>query len=236
MKKLLIIVLLLNAFLLADRFRGLLSASAVAGGEEGRTSLNADCNGDGVRDLTDVIYLLDHLFRAGPAPVALASGDGLTPEEREILSHFRLVEIPTGEATAPSKTIRLSGVNLQIVNGEGRTDTANGVGNLIVGYQETRGSPPDARDFRGGSHNLIVGRRHSYNSFGGFLAGDFNTILGEFSSVSGGYSCTALGGHSAVGGGFGNTSRGNFSSVSGGYNRSVIRDSNWRGGNLDETQ
>jgi len=36
-----------------------------------------------------------------------------------------------------------TGVNVQIVNGEGSTETANGLGNLIIGYNEERG--PDYR-------------------------------------------------------------------------------------------
>lgn len=35
-------------------------------------------------------------------------------------------------------TIRLSAVNLQLVNGTGSTDTANGTGNLLIGYNRLR--------------------------------------------------------------------------------------------------
>ena len=51
-------------------------------------------------------------------------------------------------------TIRFSGVNVQIVDGSGNTSGAvNGRGNLIVGYNELRGSG----DVRTGSHNIVVG-------------------------------------------------------------------------------
>ena len=33
--------------------------------------------------------------------------------------------------------MRFTGVNVQVVNGAGSTATANGTGNLIVGYDET---------------------------------------------------------------------------------------------------
>jgi uncharacterized protein DUF1566 len=43
--------------------------AAGGGGAPGR---NGDVNGDGELDLTDAVYLLSHLFLAGPAPVAIA--------------------------------------------------------------------------------------------------------------------------------------------------------------------
>ena len=60
------------------------------------------------------------------------------------------------------ETIRISAANLQIVNGQGATDTANCVGNLIVGYNELRG----ASDDRTGSHMIVAGRQNNYSSFG----------------------------------------------------------------------
>lgn len=35
-------------------------------------------------------------------------------------------------------TVRFSGVNVQVVNGSGQTDSANGVGNLVIGYDRLR--------------------------------------------------------------------------------------------------
>src|SRR5215471_2613117 len=56
----------------------------------------------------------------------------------------------------------ITGANLHIVNGLGRTNTANRVGNLIVGYGEERG---DGSDDRSGSHNIVVGPKHNFSSF-----------------------------------------------------------------------
>jgi hypothetical protein len=53
----------------------------------------------------------------------------------------------------------ISGANLRIVNGLGSTDTTNGVGNLIVGYNEPRQF--DLPDIRTGSHNVVVGQEHN---------------------------------------------------------------------------
>lgn len=97
-------------------------------------------------------------------------------------------------------TIIFEGVNVQIVSGTGNTDGApNGRGNLIVGYNEERQSYNE----RAGSHNIVVGMRHNYSSYGGLVVGDSNTITGAFSSVSGGTENEANGVHSAVSGGIG---------------------------------
>ncbi|MCP4135332.1 MAG: hypothetical protein GY754_30465 [bacterium] len=119
-------------------------------------------------------------------------------------------------------TIQFSGVNVQIVNGLGYTNsvnsnyssagTVNGLGNLVVGYNEARGSGSD----KSGSHNIIVGREHNYSSYGGLVAGLGNTIIGKYSSVSGGRYNTASGELSSVSGGWYNTAGGDYSSVSGG--------------------
>jgi hypothetical protein len=107
----------------------------------------------------------------------------------------------------------LSGANLHIVNGQGGTDTINGLGNLIVGYNEARG---DGTDNRTGSHNLVVGNWNNYSSFGGLVGGRYNEISGAYASVSGGDTNTASDYAASVSGGFGNTASGELSSVSGG--------------------
>ena len=77
-------------------------------------------------------------------------------------------------------TVLFSGANLQVVSGEGSTDApVNGLGNIIVGYDE------NTSDDKSGSHNLVVGYGHTYSSYGGFVAGQDNSITGAFSSVSG---------------------------------------------------
>jgi hypothetical protein len=109
--------------------------------------------------------------------------------------------------------IFITGANLHIVNGLSMTDTTNGLGNLIVGYNEPRGD----EDQRGGSHNVVVGRRHFFTSFGGLVVGDQNSILGSFASVSGGTTNKASGSFSSVSGGTANQASGTFASVSGGF-------------------
>jgi len=85
--------------------------------------------------------------------------------------------------TRAGNDITFSGVNVHVVNGTGTTDgSVNGVGNLIVGYNELRGTGDD----RTGSHNIVVGKRHNYSAYGGLVAGYNNTISGVYASVSGG--------------------------------------------------
>ena len=145
-----------------------------------------------------------------------------TAEELEI----RIVQLETqlAQVTAllenvsrQGNDITFSGVNVHIVDGSGGTaGTVNGLGNLIVGYNETRN---DGTDNRTGSHNIVVGSRHNYSSFGGLLAGRWNTISGAYASVSGGNNNTASEQAASVSGGDSNIASGGYSSVSGGrYN------------------
>lgn len=98
-------------------------------------------------------------------------------------------------------TLRLTGANLQLVDGSGDTvcggagDACTGLGNLIVGYNESAG------DTRTGAHSVIVGERHSYSSSGHLLAGTDNTATGVGASVLGGSMNLASGDGAVVVGG-----------------------------------
>lgn len=109
--------------------------------------------------------------------------------------------------------VRIQGANLQVVSGGGSTDAAvNGLGNLIVGYNEN----PHMND-RAGSHNLVVGAEHWYSSYGGLVAGEENAITAPSASVSGGLGNHAGGDFASVSGGFGNVASGATASVAGGF-------------------
>jgi len=103
------------------------------------------------------------------------------------------------------------------------------LGNLIVGYNE---EPSTAGPGRDGSHNLIVGRGHSYSQVGCVVFGEENTVSGiassvtagllnkatsDYTSVCGGRQNEASNVLATVSGGSENTASGNFSSVSGGH-------------------
>ncbi len=115
--------------------------------------------------------------------------------------------------TKNGNDVTFSGVNVHIVNGTGTTDgTVNGQGNLVVGYNETRGSGDD----RNGSHNIVVGTRQNYSSYGGLETGYHNTISAAYASISCGAYNTASGSSSSVSGGHNNTASGQESSITGG--------------------
>lgn len=120
-------------------------------------------------------------------------------------------------------------INGELCNIHGACTSVNGLGNVIIGYdEETTDEPVDVRN---GSHNLVIGRWHSYASYGGIVAGEDNEVsapgaavcggsrndaTGELSSVSGGWYGVASGLRASISGGLENAASGETSSVSGG--------------------
>jgi trimeric autotransporter adhesin len=132
-----------------------------------------------------------------------------------LLTHFTRVD----------NEVVITGANLRLVNGLGSTactddqgepilDCPNGLGNLIVGYNEQR---EFGANMRTGSHNVVVGPFHNFSRVGGLVVGDFNEISGDFAVVSGGQRNTASGDRSVVSGGVSNTASGGGGVVSGGF-------------------
>jgi len=145
---------------------------------------------------------------------------GATLEQRVEELEYKLAHVTSGP-----DDITISGANLRIVNGLGATNSKNGLGNLIVGYNEHRqggtlfcGPPPSPSDTRTGSHNVVVGEELNFSSFGGLVVGQCNDIIGPFSSVTGGSRNVASGDSASVSGGSSNTAFAPFSSVTGGSN------------------
>jgi hypothetical protein len=136
-------------------------------------------------------------------------GTGLTSEQREtlkmLLQHIKYI----GTGVGGKPTIQFSGVNVQVVNGEGRLFTTNGEGNLVIGYD---GNPRTQT----GSENLILGNSQEYTSFGGILAGFDDTISAPYASVTGGLGNHASGDSASVSGGENSEASGFGASVSGG--------------------
>jgi len=150
--------------------------------------------------------------------------------QEEILSHMSIVFLDDGMGNM-IKTIRITGVNVQVVNGMDDTATTNGAGNLIIGYNE---DPPEGVENRSGSHNLVVGIDHTFNSYGGFVVGRSNRITGTYASVSGGNFNEASGNSSSVSGGSANVAFASSSTVSGGSsNRANSPNSSVSGGQLN---
>jgi len=156
------------------------------------------------------------------------------------------------------RTVRLTGVNLQVVNGLARTETINGAGNIIIGYDEpnsftTKPICSQARALNGalitdeagclaaggvfstqhksGSHNLVLGTQNGYSSFGGIVGGRFNYINEIFASVLGGVDNRASGRFSAIVSGQGHLTQESGAAVLGGIgNQALSRNSSITGG------
>ena len=163
--------------------------------------------------------------------------DLLDGVSREVVTVNDYRAEPSTQIEVP--TLVFSGMNVQIVNGLENTQTANGAGNLIVGYNAGRDgfSCPDGYfcDRRWGSHMLVSGTRNNYTAFGGLMAGNYNETSGSYSSVSGGIANEASGESSSVSGGAYNTAIGESSSVSGGYANTASGYSSSVSGGLDKT-
>ena len=148
------------------------------------------------------------------------------------------------ETVNGNATVRFMGVNVQVVNGQGITASANGTGNLIVGYDEadtsgkyhctigsnsaTGAETIDSNTcslaggnwtnagFKSGSHHIVTGYFNNYASYGGVVFGAWNTSNNPFANVLGGSDNTASGNLASVSGGQRNTASAVDSSVSGG--------------------
>ncbi len=144
-------------------------------------------------------------------------------------------------------TVRLTGVNLQVVNGTNNTETVNGSGNLIIGYDEPNTSTAfvcslatDAENLtfsdeaeclagggsvairqKAGSHNLVMGSGNSYSSAGGIIAGEGNFVTARYASNLGG-TRNFVSGRGAVNvAGQGNHPTGNVSATLAGTNNTA---------------
>ena len=121
----------------------------------------------------------------------------------------------TGAGGLPE--VRITGANLRVVNGLRATATANGLGNLLVGYNE----PRQGGSMETGSHNVVVGQGHNFSSFGGLVVGRQNEISGAFAAVSGGFDNTASGASAAISGGIFNRASGESAAISGGFDNTA---------------
>ncbi len=156
---------------------------------------------------------------------------------RNLKGYVRLVPGTMEGVRGPN--LIFEGVNVHIRNKTSSTTMVDGLGNLIIGYNEIRDEaglfyPPPLRN---GSHNLVVGSGHSYSAAGGLVAGYRNTIGNSFSTVTGGFLNVANGNYSSVSGGLLNIAGGEFSTVSGGMqNDTASFASSVAGGSYNESE
>ena len=271
MKRFLIVALLMNGFLLGGRLIQDLAAEAAP---QRVADENGDTNGDGKRDLSDAVHMLNWLFGDGAPPVAFAQGGGSDEElmkmvrelsnkvhemEGEMMvmqGKFDSYDDSIGEAEAfvdqwgdileqwknakrdkffsfvevTDNEIAFCGVNVRICNGLRSTQTQNGLGNLIVGYNET----VPAGNTRTGSHNVIVGGGHNYWSNSSLAVGNSNSVGAH--SVALGVNNGAWQYGSTVTGGTGNVADASYATVSGGWQRFSTGQYDWVAGGLSQGQ
>jgi len=153
----------------------------------------------------------------------------------------------TVESVNGVRTVRFSGVNLQVVNGSNDTETVNGAGNLIIGYDEANpfarivcsiaidanGNPLTTNDTcvaaggfvvtrqKTGSHNLVMGSQNSYSSAAGIVAGRNNFIAALYASNLGGTGNFASGRFAVNVAGEGNHPSGGGAATLGGANNTA---------------
>jgi hypothetical protein len=162
-------------------------------------------------------------------PSGTAQEDASTGGQKGLPQRVAALEDLLKHFSRDGNEVFITGANLHIVNGLGSTgctddlgepipDCPNGLGNLIVGYNELRQDIRDLPNIRTGSHNVVVGALNNFSRFGGLVVGILNEISGDFASVSGGVRNTASGGGATVSGGGLNTASGSESSVGGGAN------------------
>jgi hypothetical protein len=155
--------------LLAGVLAGLLAAPtahAVCGDVTGDEIVNT---GDALRVLRESVQL----------PTTLVCTDQCAALEERLAK----LETLLAHVTIVGDNLVLTGMNFQVVSGSGDTDgDTNGTGNIVIGYDES----DDNNDQKDGSHNLIIGRFHSYEGYGGIVAGEDNEVTGASSSILGG--------------------------------------------------
>lgn len=173
------------------------------------------------------------------------SNTGTVPQQLLDLAPYLSVDMHTVNGV-PGPNVILTGVNLHIRNGQPAqysswptfstaSYSANGRGNLIVGYNDDAGQN-DITPYRTGSHNIIVGDLHRFVGNGTFLNGWANTAEANASAVGGygngvsGWAATVAGGHanfavvdySHVSGGDSNVAEGVAASVTGGLQNDAV--------------
>ncbi len=194
---------------------------------------------------TVTLAALDARVRADEAKINLQSRRiGLLQAQNAALRR------KTAPLSLSGHDLTITGVNVHIVSGSGRTDdgtvegtdyedpkTGNvttiplnkhltGLGNLIIGY-DAKGS--FRGDVRTGSHNLVLGDANNYSSYGGLITGVDNSTSGPYASVSGEEN-VASGSASSISGGFSNVASGPHTSVSGGEMVTALNADSWAAG------
>lgn len=224
----------------ADTWRGLTPAQLLSAAQQLGTQPDALALVQKSQALEERVVALEVTIQACRASNRESEGSANDPDGSSLddrVGHLEALLAPLSMVHG-GQTLRFSGVNVQIVSGGGSTyGTPNGFGNLIVGYDESRGecdlqsSPTcdypvergcgsedesDCHDDRFGSHNIVVGAGNDYEGVGALVTGKFNAADGQDSVVLGGARNAAIGRGAVIIGGEKSTAVGSFSLVAGG--------------------
>jgi len=154
----------------------------------------------------------------------------LTPAQLAVLNTMSIVNVRNGQG-GQTPTLRIEKVDVQIVNGTGSSFTPNGVGNLVMGYNDLR---LDDTDDRRGSHNIIAGIRNNYSKACGLNIGFENELHGDMASLLSTENSKSMAWCSNVTGGYINTSLGMWSCIiAGSYNYNEGMNASICGGELN---
>jgi len=108
-------------------------------------------------------------------------------------------------------SVVFEGANVFVQSGSGSTDgTVNGLGNLIVGYNEFTSDRPT---YQAGSHNIVVGSENGFTSYGSIVSGSNNRTAAPYSAVIGGYSNAATGSYATALGGYEGSVSGDYATI-----------------------
>ncbi len=151
------------------------------------------------------LSVLDERLKA----IETGRGGGSTNPVLTELAKYVKVELGTlNDVKGPH--VVFTGVNLHVRSGKNATNDGgaalSGLGNLIVGYNETQ-STPVTYDAAGcdrvltGSHNIVMGTGNFFTSYGGIVVGSNHCVTSPNSSILAGDTNEAHGLNSAILGG-----------------------------------
>jgi hypothetical protein len=112
---------------------------------------------------------------SGTSKVALPSG---AAAQRTLIALLPYMSF-SASGIAGKPTITVTHANLQVVDGAGRTQSTNGTGKLVIGYDE---NPSDRAQT--GSHDLIIGTEQSWTGYAQLVAGLDNTATGNYTAAT----------------------------------------------------
>jgi hypothetical protein len=116
-----------------------------------------------------------------PGPDVTAQIALLQTQVQDLSARLAAAETKLAHVSVSGNDIYITGANLHVTSGSGATDgPVNGLGNVIIGYNEMRGGSGDNRS---GSHNLVVGSKNNYTSYGGFVGGLQTGVTAPFSTA-----------------------------------------------------